>query len=336
MKFYLLTILSIIFVCFGFSQSNQNENTLILKRLSKIEKVNDELITKIYKDSLLLDSLLMGKNTSEESLGLLIKNASNTIDMQDKVISVMELKYNYLFYLLAFITIGFPIFLLITNFFPTQKLNKEAKSILIDFEKKINTKISEHIKSNRNEQINKALIDIQGEDSFLKENSLNFLYFSINLGFSDEQLFKIYKILTSTELDLNDNNKLQLINCLCFKKNEYSESYFKDTVINAENSILRHRGLTYFVNSGIESYMNIISDMILDDDSPIDTYRGMLLYLSSTSLSGIIPIINYKELNEALNNEEKEELISELKDLKYDKIRKKIKKSYLFENVNKK
>lgn len=338
--FLLLFCLSFIF-CYSQPKGNIASNQIKNELLDSIAKLNKQ-INDIGNKLILSDSSFKikfnalteaidstNKSINDSRLRESLKSAESTINKQNSFIDGFGTLYTYITALIGLLAFMLPLMVYLFGILPARKQIRKSKKIIEAMNKNIDLKFDEYIIKNKEKQINNALIDIKGQDKFLRSTALNFLQYSINQGdLGDNQLLDIYMLLTLKN-DLDENSKLILSNILCCKKNMYSELYFKDVVVN-ESPILKHIGLHYFLFAGFEQYMENITNMILKSQNPGDEYIELLLYLSSQAPKQIVTIINYNNLNENLSQEDKAKVKNELNGPKYDPLRTEINVSFLF------
>ncbi|TAL64472.1 MAG: hypothetical protein EPN88_10900 [Bacteroidetes bacterium] len=306
-------------------------NKRILKLDNQINIINDVLKTSTFEFQKKIDSInnLVIDKKIEESL----KPAVSAINIQNSLIDGFGTLYTYITGLIGILAFMLPLLVYFFSIRPARKQIRKSKKIIEDMNMNLDIKFNEYILKNKEQQINSALVNIKGQDKFLRSTAFNFLQYSINQSdLSDNQLHEIYKLLAFKN-DLDENSKIILSNILCCKKNQYSEEYFKVVVVN-EKAPLKLIGLHYFLFAGFEQYMEDISNMILDSENPEDEYIQILLYLSSQAPREIVKIINYNNLNSKLSDEEMGKVKEELDDSKYDSIRKEINESQLFNVKN--
>jgi hypothetical protein len=321
--------------------SNQNKNEhgnsfdSLNKRISgitdKLKLFDSSFKIKLYTLTQAIDST--NKKINDSRLRESLKSAESTLNKQNSLIDGFGTLYTLITALIGLLAFMLPLMVYLFGILPARKQIRKSKKIIEEMDKNIDLKFDEYILKNKEKQINNALINIKGQDKFLRSTALNFLQYSINQGdLGDNQLHDIYILLTFKN-DLDETSKLILSNILCCKKNMYSEQYFKDVVLN-ESPTLKHIGLHYFLFAGFEQYMENIANMILKSQNPGDEYIGLLLYLSSQAPKQIVTIINYNNLNENLSKEDEEKVKNELKDPKYDSLRTEINESFLFNVKN--
>lgn len=269
-----------------------------LKNESKsieITQLNDSL-SKLHKQ---IEILHKNTNLDSEILENRIKQASETISNQNSLISGFGVMYTVITLVIAFIGVALPILTYQFGIKPSQDALKE-------FERNSDQKLKKFLTKERSRQIEQAIENLESQNFQLKADALSYLSLTAYQGFSDDQLFRLFKILKSNCLDSNSEN--QIIFILSNKVSIFATEYFSNAIFS-ENINTKYAALKYFLNFENEKFIYFFKELIsraLDKKSEILT---LCLWVSNLRKEVVIDIFDNKEIIGLLNETELDEFI---------------------------
>jgi len=238
-----------------------------------------------------------------QKLNEAIDIASHTIESQDSLLNGFGTLYTIITILLAIIGVALPI---LTYFFGIKPSVETVKALTDNLDKRF----TEYLRDSRTKQINLALENLTSNNMELRGNAVNYLSLTQYEGFSDDQLFRIFRLLKTPGIDEQTANTLNWI--LAGKINVISEEYFTTEYPLTKDPILKSSALRYFVNSGFEKYLDIISNAILQSGNIIVEYLMVVSFINAFSKKDMASLLNHRRLNDALSVPNRQEICRRL------------------------
>lgn len=223
-----------------------------------------------------------------------IMQASDTIANQNALLTGFGILYNIITVTIALIAIALPILTYQFGIKPSQNALKE-------FEKNIDKKILDFLNRKRDEQIEEAIENLKSQNRELQSNAILFLSFSQYQKFSDQQLFKIFKLLNSGELDSADEGAIAY--SVSNQQNEYATEYFTKAVEKV-NPTIKYAAIRYFAITDIKNYLPVLKKIIADASKRDSEYFALVVHLSNISKKVAFTILNSREIIDILSSED--------------------------------
>lgn len=300
-----------IFTGIIYGQTNIESN----KKIEILEKKLDSIIT--YQE-----------NQKTKVLEERIHQATETITNQNSVISSFGTLYTVITIVFALIGIALPILTYQFGIRPSQDALK-------DFEKNSENKFNEYLKEKQTKEIDNAIKNLKNEDSFLRNNSINYLSLNYHNGFSSNQINSLLELLKENSLDENAIN--QIHHCISNQKNENVKAYFinylSDTSIKEIDTRIYYC-IRFLINYKYEDYKNNLAVFISNKEN---FFYTITIYLAQMSKSTLLELFNDNNIIDKLTDNElnylKTSLESSLKST-WKINPEEFQKSYLSEKLN--
>lgn len=301
----ILSLLFAFIICInGFTQTDKlsvktvNEKVEYLQ--DSIQKLNDKIDNLINKYPKIQQSL------NQEKLNNQIEIANETIKGQNSLIDRFGTIFTWITVIFALLGITLTILVLVLGIIP-------ARKAVNDLQKDLDSKIENYLKENRNKQINQALKNITSDNPELRNSAINYLSLTQHEGYSDDQSFKIYKILKTGKID--DTIRINLAYTFSHKKNEYGDEYFPEILKPETNSNLKFYAYRYFANAGLNNYVDIIRNYLISDSKKSDDFITLIVSCQQVSKEAIGILINDKSIIDVFKSEELQKIKTSLKNL---------------------
>ncbi|HZK95258.1 MAG TPA: hypothetical protein VFC67_13705 [Prolixibacteraceae bacterium] len=213
-------------------------------------------------------------------------------------------------------------------------LSKEKETFFDGIKNELTNKFEEFLHNNKKQQIEQALINLSVDENEFKNPAISLLNHTAISYFEEEHLFKIYKIIKRTNLDLD--KKIILIKILSEIISEFSNEFFlslpQDQTHN--NKEIRHFAYIYFAKENISKYEKVCTQLLLSSEDPTAEYKNLIdWYTSIYNNVAILEILNWPILNKSKKIKQKE-IVKKLKAMQlYTKNKEVIDKSILFNEL---
>jgi len=289
MKTRMLTIIMLIFT-FGFAYGQENPNNSKLdKNVVEISQLKSE-IAELKSEIIELKEKAQWKNEIFEQR---LQQASDTIANQNSLFDGFGVLYGIITVIIALIGIALPILTYQFGIKPSQNALKE-------FENNADKKMEDFLEKSRNKQIEQAIENIKSQNPELKSNATTFLSLTQHQGFTDEQLYKLFLILKSADID--ETTKGQIAFSISNKKSDYATEYFTTALQNNYVNI-KYAAIKYFVNIGFDNHLNIFRDLISKSENKYIELVTLLTWLYSLNKNSILTVINNKDIVDSLDQQ---------------------------------
>lgn len=301
-----------------YAQDSIPSLELFSKKLDSIEGA--------YRDSLKnLDLKIVESDVETTKIKRQIEEASITMEYLNSVVGSFEIIFAILGIFIAVLTIIIP-------FATYQYAVKPSREALEKLEDKFDARLKEYLSSNRNDQIEKALENIESGSSELKHQGISFLTYIQNEGLTEHQLFKVYNVLRS---NLKDNSiKGQLAFILSSRKSIYAKEMFNG-VANLNDPVIKQMAIIYFAKTNYKENYEGIENILRNSDNQQVDFHALLLNFNQYSSSDVEEILNDKKIVDLLKTDTLIELDSSMgniiKSMNGTKIN--LKKSYLSQKI---
>lgn len=177
------------------------------------------------------------------------------------------------------------------------KIESEKNEMFSQIKKEFDNKFLDYLNKNKQESIDQALINLTSEKKEFQSKAINYIALTPNRDFTDEQLFRISRILREQKLDLDKSETLS--NKLSGIESVYSDDFFSGLPllekINSKNT--RLDGYNYYAKEDISKHENEFISLILSED-PTQDYIEIIDWFRSSHQNEIISIINFEKLND--------------------------------------
>ncbi len=271
---------------------NRNDNKLDIE--TRISVLSDSISNLNEKISQLLDSIpVIRQELRQSKLDQEISLAEKTISAQNSLLDGFGALYSWITIIIALLGLALPVLTYLFGIRPANKARKELQ-------KNLDEKIASYLQKNRDLQIDQAIENITSDNAELRLNALNYLSLTQHQGFVDQQFFKIYQVLRYGKID--DTSKAILTMILSSKKSIYADEFFKSADIKVPN--MKYYAIKYFVTAGFESYLDQIIEMVKTSNDKSIEYMGIIGNLQSMDKEHILTIMNNKEINNLLSNDD--------------------------------
>jgi len=178
-----------------------------------------------------------------------------------------------------------------------QNIDSEKNGMFDQIKKEFDSKFIDYLNKNKQEAIDQALINLISEKKEFQSKAINYIALTPNVDFTDEQLFKISRILREQKIDLDKSETLS--NKLASIESEYSDDFFSSLPvlekINSKNT--RLDGYNYYAKVGIKNKEKEFISLILSEN-PTQDYIELIDWFRSSHQTEIISIINFEKLND--------------------------------------
>lgn len=264
-----------------FSNSNSQTKVNNYKEQIEIQTINKKI-----------DSII----NSERKTKILeerINQATETISNQNSMISGFGTLYTIITIVFAIIGIALPILTYQFGIKPSQKALEE-------FDKNAEKKFMNFMNSKKQEEIDNAILNLNNEDIFIKNNALNYLSLNYHLGFNETQIIKLIKFIEKNIGD--DTFNMQLAHCLTNQKNDDTKDFF----INYLRNSTKIDNLIYYCMKFLSFYdYNDYKDSFKKYVSELSgSFSVILNYTSLFSRETTKKIMNDKEVIDKLKPED--------------------------------
>lgn len=178
-----------------------------------------------------------------------------------------------------------------------QKIDSEKNDMFSQIKKEFDNKFMDYLNKNKQENIDQALINLTSEKKEFQSKAINYIALTPNGDFTDEQLFRISRILRDQKVDLDKSETLS--HKLSSIESVYSDDFFSGLPllekINSKNT--RLDGYNYYAKEGISKHENEFVSLILSED-PTQDYIEIIDWFRSSHQNEIVSIINFEKLND--------------------------------------
>ena len=295
-----VTVLILIFT-FGFAYGQKNQsNSEFDKNVVVINQLKSE-IAELKSEITKLKEKAQWKNEIFEQR---VQQASDTIANQNSIIDGFGVLYGIITVVIALIAIALPILTYQFGIKPSQNALKE-------FEKNADKRMEDFLEKTRNKQIEQAIENIKSQNPELKNKATTFLSLTQYQGFTDEQLYKLFLILKSENVD--EITKGQIAFSISNKKSDYATEYFTTALQNNYISV-KYAAIKYFDNIGFDNHSDIFRDLISKSEDKYTELVSLLNILYTLNKKSILMVINNKDVVDSLDQKAlkafKEELSS--------------------------
>jgi hypothetical protein len=271
---------------FSFEKgSNITKDTL--KKTSDIHYVKKDL----KNENLIIENEKL--RNQNQILSERIEQASDTINNQNSLFSGFSIIYTIITIIIALLGIALPILTYQFGIKPSQEALK-------DFEQNIDKKLEKYLTKSRNKQIEQAIVNLSSEDQELKISALNFISITNHQGFSEQQIFKLFKLLESDKLE--DSKKSTLASLLSSKKNDFATEYFTKGMLK-NNTYEKYTAIRYFSNIGISDYITLFRNAMKESADKNSEFYTILMHSAITNKSAAMFLINDKEFVDNIDHE---------------------------------
>ena len=277
------------------------------------------------------------KNIDDSRLRESLKSADSTINKLDTMIDSFAVIYTVISIIIILLTVGLPIILQQLAIKPMkdeikadhtnmiseiekinelkisirekqidveqkvhnslQRIDSEKNEMFSQIKKEFDSKFLDYLNKNKQEIIDQALINLTSEKNEFQNKAINYIALTPYGDFSDEQLFRISRILREQKLDLDKSETLS--NKLASMESVYSDDFFSSLPllekINSKNT--RLDGYNYYAKFGISKHESQFVDLLLSED-PTQDYIELIDWFRSSHQTEIIAIINFEKLHE--------------------------------------
>ncbi|GGG51104.1 hypothetical protein BXY58_1272 [Epilithonimonas arachidiradicis] len=199
-------------------------------------------------------------NTKKDKIDILedrIEQATETISNQNSLISSFGTIYTILTIIFTVIGLIVPI---VTYFFGIKPSREQIKNLELNF----NERLDLYLKETKQKEINFAIENITKGSLEQKQSSIAYLSIIQHEKLTDDQYFKLFKILSNNKIDITQAYTLAYV--LIGKKNEYATEYCYDILKN-KMEFMEFIAVKYFSIIGLKDsiphfikYLSEISD----------------------------------------------------------------------------
>jgi hypothetical protein len=309
--FFLLTTL-----CY----SQQQEKSFLLDK--QVSALRDSL-AKLNSN---ISNLTERQTWKNEILEERLKQASDTIANQNSLFDGFGVLYAIITIVITLIAIALPILTYQFGIKPSQKALKEFEA---NSEKKFET----YLNKTRNKQIEQAIENIKSQNQELKNNAVSFLSLTQHQGFTDQQLYRIYVLLKSNEID--QMTKGTIAYTISNRKSDYATDYFTEALKDPMNINVKYAAIRYFANIGIEQYLSILKDLVANADDKNTEFNTIAVYVGQVNKNAIKVLLSNKPIIDLLDEAaiEKQKLTLPSFKTSWQLTDEEIEKSYLNERI---
>jgi len=245
----------------------------------------------VDKDLKKIDSIKKIVDKKETVLTQRLDDASKTIDYLNSLINSFGQIFTILGIFIGIIALALPVVMYQFGIKPSQRALKELES-------NFDTRLSSYLKNARDNEIDKAINNIQNGSPEKKNQAIAYLTLSYHEGLTDQQLFRIYAILNR---NLNQSNiKSQLAFILTTSKNEYAEHLFGNEE-SIRDPIIKQMAYLYFTKTGFTNHRENIASIINTAENPVEEFITFVINLAQYSYSEVIELFNDENLIDLLN-----------------------------------
>jgi hypothetical protein len=243
-----------------------------------------------------IDSLEQNITTLNESVGVSnetikileerIAQANDTINNQSTVIGSFEVIYSILTIIFTIIGLLVPI---VTYYYGIKPSRDQIKSLEANFDKRL----EEYLKTTRHESIDKAIKGLSSNSAEIKQNAITYLSLTQHEGLTDIQYFKLYKVVTSDNIDSTQKHSLGFI--LTGKENEYATEYCT-SILRSKNLYNEYIPARYFGMIGIGKYIQNFVDYLKGVPEKNDAFTRIISHMKIVSIDSVIQLLNSDEI----------------------------------------
>lgn len=255
---------------------------LIFKTLSVIS--SNRLI-----DSLKIEALKFQAENNNE----IIKQASRTIEYQSELINSFGTIYTILTILIAVIAVGLPIVVYLFGIKPSRDALKQLELTLED-------KVADYLIKNRTQQIKKAIRDLEEGNTELKTQAVSYLTLTEHEGFSDQEMFELYRLIKSGKL--SETHIGMVASLLGSRVNKFANDIFNDFKY-FKNISIRIPAVQYISKVGLDKFMDPILKLFTTTDNQYSEFINLLTFINLNSKLEAIKIFDNKVLIDVLSEE---------------------------------
>ncbi|HMK24425.1 MAG TPA: hypothetical protein VK483_00245 [Chitinophagaceae bacterium] len=278
--------LLLLFVLIGGISFGQTTNNEIDHNKQVIE-----LSDSIKRQAILIRTLSEQISLKNVILEERLKQASDTISNQNALSDGFGVIYTIITIIVALLGIVLPILTYQFGIKPSQKALKE-------FENNIDKKFEQYLIDSRNSQIEQATENLKSQNQELKSNAVTFLSLTQHQGFNDQQLFKLFLLLKSSNID--QTTKGTIAYSISNRKSDFATEYFYEALKDSSNVGVKYAALRYFANIGIENHLKIYRDLISQANDKLLEFSTILIHNGSINKNANIILINDKEFIDGL------------------------------------
>ena len=331
MKRYIFCLLVGVFMVLSASAKSNLDSAKLITSKGQFVEINDSL--RAMKNELV--SFKKENESEKERLKQNMEIAQDTIENQNALIDGFHVIY-------VIITLLAAILLPIVTYFFSIRPSRKA---LRDFKKNTDKKFEDYIRRLKEKEITDNIISLENGDALYERIIMDSL---IKLTYSDlnfEQRHKLSSIVSRKNInDLNKNHiKKIILNLILYKnnsdeRNPIANDFVVNYAIRSSDLDIKNDGINYLKDEKAISFstkVEIFCNLIFNSRSQCSECENLFLQVVSLNAHFIVEIINRKNLIDAIIEEERKKIISELQDYKYEQIRGDINKSYLFTHYNK-
>ncbi|WP_461633771.1 hypothetical protein [Labilibaculum euxinus] len=284
-----IQIIAVLILITGFSNAKPKE--FVSKK--ELFELQTNLTDSIHNLNSQLKELNEKIILQQKQIEIKQKNASGTIEYLSTSVGTFGVIFTVLTCLIAIVTLGLPV---LTYQFGI----KPSRIALKELEINMDSRLEEYLRNTRNKQIGKAIENLLGENAELKNQGLSFLSLTHHEGFSDEQMFKIYKVFKKYINEQTTKNQLAFV--LSSRKNDYADELFTDKQ-QLEDDVVKTNALMYFAKVGVSENMNGIKALLTNSDDQLRDYFALLAFVNMYSTGDLSNVINSPDIISYLKNE---------------------------------
>lgn len=282
------TILLILTLSFAYGQKQATPKDNPIDK--KIVELSDSLnVLKIQ-----FQELKEKQNWKNEVLNDRLQQASDTISNQNSLLDGFGVLYTIITIIIALIGVVLPVLTYQFGIKPSQDALKE-------FENNADKKMEEFLAKSRNKQIEQAIENLKSQNQELKTNAVTYLSLTQHQGFSDQQLFKLFMLLKSDDID--QVTKGTLAYTISNRKSDYATEYFKEAVKNPANVNVKYAATRYFANIGVENHLDVFRSLVANALDKNTEFNTILIHIANTNKNAVKILINDKLFVDNLDNE---------------------------------
>lgn len=287
-------ILAISFA-YGQKQTTQNDNLFDKKIVELADSLN---VIKIE-----LQELKEKQNWKNEILNDRLQQASDTISSQNSLLDGFGVLYTIITIIIALIGVVLPVLTYQFGIKPSQDALKE-------FEKNADKKIKDYLKQTRQEQINKSIEHLKGDNIELKGQAISFLSLTQHEGFTDNELFEFYRLIKSGKLSETHIGTVAYL--LGSRVNEYANDVFGDIELLKSN-VIKSSAYQYIPKVGFKNFIQPLKRLLTDNTNQYGEFYTLLIFSNMNDSKSALEILNNNELIDTLTVETLKTMKSALK-----------------------
>jgi len=257
---------------------------------NQISALSDSLVKLNLKISDLSNKLSWKNEILEERL----KQASDTISNQNSLFDGFGVLYSIITIVITLIAIALPI---LTYQFGV----KPSQDALKDFEANSEKKFETYLNKTRNKQIEQAIENIKSQNQVLKTNATMFLSLTQHQGFTDQQLYKLFMLLKSDEVDQVTKGTIAF--AISNRKSDHATNYFTEELKSPKNINVKYAAIRYFANIGIEAYLSVFKDLISNATDKNAEFNIVTISAGQANKNAVQFLLNDKSIIDQLGDD---------------------------------